>query len=161
MRYPTNIVQSGVGPVFVCRATIEANLDCEHCGNNLVSGYLPECFVGLAFRCYRCKDLTKTGSLEDGELIARNLMIFPDGEIALTKIEYSPHHCITTEYAAETYVRRCAPAQVPPILQIDPRRLEHVIARYDHLSKGSLSRQRRELSRYRGNIAAALDLPFA
>lgn len=67
-------MQYGELPVLRCRDPVSDHFLCRNCGHRLIEGYLPESFIAVRIRCFRCAEVSETPSLAPGELVPTQLL---------------------------------------------------------------------------------------
>lgn len=69
------LVQGSEAPIVIREGETLPPLICENCRESvLVENYLEDCFVGIGLQCFKCKNVTWTPSLPEGEIFPQKTL---------------------------------------------------------------------------------------
>lgn len=71
-------VQGQLAPLFRGAVANNAHLDCS-CGHRLIEHYYPACYIAVSLKCFKCKEVTCTPGLAEGEILPISLLSVGEG----------------------------------------------------------------------------------
>jgi hypothetical protein len=133
-----HFIQVGDVPVFV--GTGGSDLSCR-CGQSiLVRGYLPENFLAIRIKCFRCGAITATSGLPDGEILPRSAVAIERNAVpAVVSANVPPGAVFACQTEISNFeLTRPREASAEAIL-LSRSMLEATAQEYDRLTGGGLA----------------------
>ncbi|WP_156347972.1 hypothetical protein [Sphingomonas sp. Leaf231] len=159
-----NIVQGSKDPVFKSSVECARNFECQAgCGQILIEGYYPDCFVEIAIRCFKCGAISKTPPLEDGEVLTTIITSVIKGRSYLiaSTIDYFPSVIMSAPEAVEKAHGMCRPLGTEVIRPVDVALLDFTRARYVELTSVDYNSQKNVVRKNGPNVRFEYPLTWA
>ena len=154
------VAQGSDNPVFRCSIPNDVVFSCEKCSHLLIENYIPQDYVGVHIRCFRCGHISMTPTDMNGEIFSTNVVSLGNnkGIFLRSTVETHPDLTITCDAAYEIALRAMQPREGLPF-KLSCDGLDEVVALYERISPGSFALQERILDRT--HDADPLKYPFA
>lgn len=157
-RWPT-IVQGSGAPVFRGEVPNAANLACFKCGHILIEHFYPDCFVGIQIECFRCKHLTPTTALDDGDVMCSRVIVIDEGRCLIGQTVNTPTFVTMASRDFSNRELFAEPNREGFTLDFSDSELTSLIASYDEIVGNKFALQRSKLER--GGYRNKTMFPFA
>jgi phage FluMu protein Com len=160
---PPYVVQGSAAPIFKSREPCELNLRCHNCGGLLIEGYFAECFIDVGIKCFGCREITQTPSLEDGEILPIPIVTLGDkGAYLIAKtVEYYSSVAMTTDQQIAISNEACSPKKVSEPFEISEESLAALNRRFEAVSGVASDKRSAELKRYHAfGQSGSRQMPF-
>lgn len=75
------ITQMSPAPIFKVNSPVQNFLSCASCNQSiLIENYSPQNFIAVSMKCHRCGEVTTTPTLEPGEIVPEQVIIYKQSE---------------------------------------------------------------------------------
>lgn len=138
------LVQGSEAPIVIRGGETLPPLICENCRESvLVENYLEDCFVGIGLQCFKCKNVTWTPSLPEGEIFPqKTLTLGREGRFLIgASVVNSKDVVMTCDQELDLAESHTAPkSSTTKNLELSVDNIELLITELDVLSGGRFNK---------------------
>lgn len=159
---PPYCVQGSDDPAFRGNEPTGESFTCQSgCGQTLIAEYDPESYVSVGIQCFRCKHVSITPHLPQGEVFATSVVsLGTDGAYLLgSTVNVPPGAIITTDQEIEKEIALTAPRQDLIKFELSEEGISRICDIYKSATGVDLDKQIKTVGRL--GEAAATIFPFA
>jgi len=158
------IFQGSDQPAFKCISIPGNDLKCSNCQHVLIEGYHEASFIGIAIRCFKCREVTSTPSLLAGEVCPKVLVLLNDsGNFLLgDSVTYQPSVAMISDAEHKRAIEACSPSKKSAPFDLTETGIQSLIDAFEFYSGRSVSNDLKILARHQSNNeSGAWQMPFA